>query len=109
MRATPLRTLRSPALRRALGHRKLSAAPLGFGHLPSDILEMNEHARAYFMSELHPLLRKMDDEDHWPAEVWPALGKQGYLGLTIGTEYGGAGLSFLAAGVIGERYVLPRL
>ena len=46
----------------------------------------------------------MDDEDWWPAHAWPELlGPQGYLGLTVPTAYGGAGLDFLSAGVIGEQ------
>lgn len=89
-------------LRLAQRSRHLSQSSTLFGHLPDDIKEMNAHSRTYFMETLHPLLRKMDDEDHWPAEVWPMLGQQGYLGLTISPEYGGAGLSYLAAGVIGE-------
>lgn len=45
----------------------------------------------------------MDDEDWWPADVWPQLGAQGYLGLTVAAEYGGMGLDFLSAGIIGEE------
>jgi len=45
----------------------------------------------------------MDDEDWWPAEVWPKLGAQGYLGLTVAPAYGGMGLDFLSAGIIGEE------
>jgi isovaleryl-CoA dehydrogenase len=55
------------------------------------------------MKELHPLQARMDDEDWWPDTVMPALGKMGYLGVTVPPEHGGAGLDYLAAGVIAEE------
>lgn len=82
--------------------RSLSTAP--FGHLSDDHVALKDGARRYFMDTLNPLFRKMDDEDYFPPEVWPdLLGAQGYHGLTIPEKYGGAGLDFLSAGLIGEE------
>jgi len=103
-----------PALRRAASSgrattllsasRASSSSPPPFGVLSGDALELQAASRAYFMAELNPLLARMDDEDWWPEHVWPELlGPQGYLGLTVPAEYGGAGLDFLSAGVIGEQ------
>jgi acyl-CoA-binding protein len=81
----------------------VAASSAAFGQLSSDHAALKQASREYFMAELHPLLRHMDDTDSFPREVWPKLGEQGYLGLTIEEEYGGVGLDFLSAGLVGEE------
>jgi isovaleryl-CoA dehydrogenase len=49
---------------------------------------------------LHGLAPRMDAEEWWPAEAFPAFGEAGLLGITIDEEYGGAGLDLLAAGLV---------
>ena len=44
----------------------------------------------------------MDDDEHWPNEIFPMLGAQGYLGATVPEQYGGQGLGLLEAGLICE-------
>jgi len=46
---------------------------------------------------------EMDDTDDLPESVFPTLGKMGYLGLNVPTEYGGAGLDFTSACIITEE------
>ena len=46
----------------------------------------------YAERELHPLLPCMDDEDWFPEEAFRKMSEVGLLGLTIPTEYGGAGM-----------------
>ena len=46
----------------------------------------------YAERELHPLLPRMDDEDWFPEEAFRKMSEVGLLGLTIPTEYGGAGM-----------------
>jgi isovaleryl-CoA dehydrogenase len=71
--------------------------------LPAEITEVRDAARRYFMGELHALQQRMDDDEWWPSDVFPMLGKQGYLGLMVPREYGGAGLDTLSAGVVLEQ------
>ena len=71
--------------------------------VPPDIEEIRDQARRYFMAGLYPLQQRMDDDEWWPDQVFPALGKMGYLGLTVPTGYGGQGLDYLTAAVIGEE------
>jgi len=83
--------------------RCLSTSP-SFGILSSDHVAIKDASRSYFMDHLNPIFMEMDDKDWWPSHVWPEmLGKQGYLGLTIPEEYGGAGLGYLEAGLIAEE------
>jgi isovaleryl-CoA dehydrogenase len=61
-----------------------------------------EHAAEYFFDKLHPLQPRMDDEDWFPEAEFRALGQMGFFGITVPQEYGGQGLSYLAAGMLGE-------
>lgn len=67
-----------------------------------EIESLVDYSSRYFMERLHPLQAKMDDEEWWPADEFKALAEMGLLGLTIPEEYGGQGLSYLAAGMLGE-------
>ena len=44
----------------------------------------------------------MDDDESWPDHVFPMLGAQWYLGLTVPEAYGGQGLGLRAAGLVSE-------
>jgi len=75
-----------------------------FGHLSGDQVALKDASRSYFMDNMNPIFMEMDDKDWWPEHVFPnMMGKQGYLGLTISPEYGGAGLDYLSAGLIAEE------
>ena len=89
--------------RRDVTNTAFSASASSFGHLTPDHLAIKAASRSYFMDTLNPIFMEMDDTDVFPAQVWPALGKQGYMGLTISEEYGGANLDYLTAGLIAEE------
>ncbi len=57
-------------------------------------------ADAFGRAELAPLSRRMDDEEWWPPDVWPKLGKAGLLGVTIPEAEGGPGLDLFASALI---------
>jgi isovaleryl-CoA dehydrogenase len=42
-----------------------------------------------------PLAEKIDREDWFPRELWPAMGALGVHGITVEEEYGGSGLGYL--------------
>jgi isovaleryl-CoA dehydrogenase len=65
------------------------------------VLDAADH---YAQAELYPLAKRMDDEEWWPAEAFAALGQQGYLGITVPTTYGGAGLDLLSAGLVTQAF-----
>ncbi len=62
--------------------------------------EILDGATRFAEQELHPLQGRMDDEDWWPPEVMPALGRMGYLGVTMPERFGGADSDFFASGLI---------
>ncbi|HEB91050.1 MAG TPA: isovaleryl-CoA dehydrogenase [Deltaproteobacteria bacterium] len=57
-------------------------------------------ADRYGRERLAPLARRMDDEEWWPDEAFRALGREGYLGITVPTELGGAGLDLFSSGLV---------
>lgn len=57
-------------------------------------------ADLYSREQLLPLAPKMDDEEWWPDAEFRALGKAGYLGITVPAELGGANLDLFASGLV---------
>jgi len=71
---------------------------------PEEIQNLVDYASRYFMEKLHPLQGRMDDEEWFPEAEFRALGDMGLLGLTVPQDHGGQGLSYLAAGMLGEAF-----
>ena len=54
--------------------------------------------------ELYPLAEKMDNEEWWPEGIFKKMGEAGFIGLTVDTKYGGAGMSYLQAGLVCQAF-----
>ncbi|MCI4342733.1 MAG: acyl-CoA dehydrogenase family protein [Thermoplasmata archaeon] len=65
--------------------------------------ELREAARRFARKEIAPVAERMDREEYFPREVFRRLGEQGFLGVTLPTEFGGLGLSYLAQALILEE------
>src|SRR4051794_15998382 len=58
--------------------------------------EMIRDTTARFASErIAPLARRIDADDWFPRELWPAMGALGLHGITVEEEWGGLGLGYL--------------
>src|SRR6266568_236532 len=70
-----------------------------FGLSPEqrEILDLSSR---FAQKELYPLQQRMDDEEWWPPHVMPALGRMGFLGVTIPGQFGGADSDFFDSGLI---------
>lgn len=62
------------------------------------------HADRFARNELYPLARRMDDDEWFPPDLFRQLGSQGFLGATIDSEYGGAEMSMLEAGLVLQAF-----
>ena len=59
-----------------------------------------ETADRFGRNELYPLAPRMDAEEWWPEAIFPLMGRNGFLGVTVPGEYGGAESDLLSAGLI---------
>lgn len=72
--------------------------------LSSEQGEILEQADRWSREHLQPLATRMDDEEWWPAHVFPELGRMGFLGLTVPEAYGGVGLDFFSSGLVCQAF-----
>jgi isovaleryl-CoA dehydrogenase len=66
--------------------------------------EILDAADLYARERLAPIAARMDDEEWWPDEEFRALGKAGYLGITVPPELGGAGLDLFASALVAQAF-----
>lgn len=71
------------------------------------VFDLDEERRAildsadeFARNELYPLATRMDDEEWWPDEAFPKIGKMGFFGVTVPAAYGGAGSDLFSSGLI---------
>jgi isovaleryl-CoA dehydrogenase len=64
----------------------------GLGEMADTIRETTQR---FATDKIAPLAAKIDAEDWFPRELWPAMGELGLHGITVEEEYGGLGLGYL--------------
>jgi isovaleryl-CoA dehydrogenase len=63
-----------------------------------------DQADRFAQKELYPLAARMDDEEWWPEEVFPLIGRTGYFGITAPEIYGGSGLDLMTSGLVLQAF-----
>ena len=66
-------------------------------HLNEDEQLLRSSVREFSQQTIGPLVRQMDDEQHFSADLLPQLFQLGLMGIEIPVEYGGACGSFFEA------------
>lgn len=64
--------------------------------LGEDIDLLRESVAAFAADTISPRADEIDASNEFPIDLWPQLGELGLLGITVGEDYGGAGLGYLA-------------
>jgi isovaleryl-CoA dehydrogenase len=71
--------------------------------LPPEIEEIRQQVRRFASEQIAPRAAEIDRSNEFPRDLWPALGAQGLLGITVPERYGGAGLGYLAHVIVMEE------
>ncbi len=56
---------------------------------------IREKLRRFAADRIAPIAAKVDREDWFPLDLWPAMGALGLHGITVAEEDGGLGLGYL--------------
>src|SRR5438128_11588708 len=64
--------------------------------LGDDIDALRDTVRDFAQAEIAPRAAEIDRSDQFPMDLWKKMGDLGILGITVGEEYGGADMGYLA-------------
>ena len=64
--------------------------------LGEDIDALRDAVHDFAQTEIAPRAAEIDRSDQFPMDLWRKMGDLGVLGITVGEEYGGANMGYLA-------------
>ncbi len=64
--------------------------------LGDEIDMLRDAVHRFAQAEIAPRAAEIDEENEFPADLWPKLGALGVLGITAPEEYGGSDMGYLA-------------
>jgi isovaleryl-CoA dehydrogenase len=71
--------------------------------LGEDLEQIRQQVRRFAAQEIAPRAADIDRSNEFPRDLWPKLGAQGLLGITVPERYGGADLGYLAHVIVMEE------
>src|SRR5258708_9863769 len=80
----------------------MAAIDCDFG-LDESLEEVRSQVRRFATERIAPRAAQIDRSNEFPRDLWPALGEQGLLGVTVPERWGGAGLGYVAHTIVMEE------
>jgi isovaleryl-CoA dehydrogenase len=80
----------------------LDCTDTDFG-LGAELEEIRQQVRRFAAEQIAPRAAEIDRSNEFPRDLWPALGAQGLLGITVPERFGGAELGYLAHVIVMEE------
>jgi len=71
--------------------------------LGQDLDMLRDAVADFARAEIAPRAAELDRNDQFPMDLWKKFGDLGVLGMTVGEEYGGANLGYLAHMIVMEE------
>ncbi len=68
---------------------------IDFG-LGDDINMLRDAVQDFANNEIAPRAAQVDADNEFPADLWRKFGDMGLLGVTVGEEYGGSNMGYVA-------------
>lgn len=63
-------------------------------HFTDNLQLIRDSARAFAETHIRPYVMEWDEAQHFPIDLFHRMGEQGFMGVLIPEEYGGAGLGY---------------
>src|SRR6476660_710657 len=73
----------------------LNLPGLTFDH-GEDIAALREAVQQFAQDQIAPRAAEIDRSDQFPMDLWKKMGELGLLGITVGEQYGGSAMGYLA-------------
>ena len=64
-------------------------------NLPEEVEQLRDSVQAFSQDKIAPIAQKIDEEDWFPRELWPEMGKLGLHGITVSEKWGGLNAGYL--------------